>query len=44
MKVQVINNDGTVVWAFDAQERQDRSGTDWNGKKIPKLWPEWLAY
>ncbi|EPT5086549.1 hypothetical protein ACVUCS_003450 [Salmonella enterica subsp. enterica] len=37
MKVQVINNDGTVVWAFDAQERQDSSGTDWNGKKNTEI-------
>ncbi|WP_213322369.1 hypothetical protein [Klebsiella aerogenes] len=30
MKVQVINNDGTQVWEFDAQKRNDFSGEWWN--------------
>lgn len=30
MKVQVINNDGTKVWEFDAEKRNDLSGEWWN--------------
>lgn len=30
MKVQVINNDGTKVWEFDAEKRNDFSGEWWN--------------
>ena len=30
MKVQVINNDGTKVWEYDAEKRNDFSGEWWN--------------
>ncbi|GLH24123.1 hypothetical protein ENT52713_15190 [Enterobacter sp. 200527-13] len=37
MKVQVINNDGTKVWEFDAQKRNDFSGEWWNDPANHKL-------
>lgn len=37
MKVQVINNDGTVVWEFDAQKRNDLSGAWWNEPENTRL-------
>ncbi|MHA1063439.1 hypothetical protein ACR9GP_05955 [Enterobacter ludwigii] len=37
MKVQVINNDGVKVWEFDPQQRQDSSGSDWNGEKNTEI-------
>lgn len=37
MKVQVINNDGTKVWEFDAEKRKDFSGEWWNDPKNTRL-------
>lgn len=37
MKVQVINNDGTKVWEFDAEKRNDFSGEWWNDPANHKL-------
>ena len=37
MKVQGINNDGTVVWEFDAEKRNDFSREWWNDPANHKL-------